>query len=755
MQIMPECTYDSAVPPLRRLLRLWRELPVAWVAALATTATVAPVHAQGAVALEPVEIVGIANRAGRLLDDVPATVSVITRDDIERRASFTLRDLLRYEPGVSIDNAPARFGLGNISIRGLDGNRVQMTLDGIRLPEGYRVGSFSNAMRNQLDLGLLQRVEVMRGPGSALYGSDALAGVVAFSTIGPRDLLRTNTTTGGVADLGYADASRNWQRGVAVAADIGALQGLVGYQRADGRETANRGTIDTLGTTRTTPNPQATDRESWLAKLVAPLRAGELRLTVDRYAQGIATDVRSLNPQSSRTISLDADDASLRERASVEADFANVASLARLRVLAYTQRSVTRDDTREVRANTTAVCLSAPGTVRCERDVQFRFAQREDGASIIGEIDRLGRWVIGAEAARIHTDEQRSGQQTNLDTGAISSVVGGEPLPTRDFPRSITDRVGVFVQNETVLGQRLTLIPALRYDRFRIEPQIDAIFASTNPGRGVIGLDDAALSPKLGALVRLTEGTTVNAQWASGFRAPPAADINIGLTNLPAGYTVIPNPDLKAERSHGFELGLRSRHANVEVTATAFDTRYTDLIVSRALLPCPADPRCVIGASGTFQSQNIARARIRGVEATALARLGGGWSMQAAAAQASGTDTAQNRPLNSIEPPRVTVGVSLDRPSFGAAAHITHAAAKTRIDTSAGTLFAPPSYTVIDLTASLQVTRHARVSFGVFNLLDRKYWLWSDLKSSLNPGATIDRYTQPGRNASVLLRASW
>jgi len=729
----------------------------ALAAAVITLVVGARAQAQQAALLEPVQIIGIAHRAGRSIDEAPPTVSVITRGDIERDVSFTLRDLLRYEPGVTIDNSPARFGLGSVNIRGLDGNRVQMLLDGIRLPEGYRVGSFSNATRNQLDLGLLQRVEIMRGPGSALYGSDALAGVVAFSTMDPRDLLsRRSAQTAAVADLGYAEANRGWQRGLAAAVDFGAAQGLLGYQRADGHATINQGSADLIGTTRTKPNPQDMDRENWLAKLVLPLRADrQVRVTVDRHAEGINTDVLSLNPQSSRTVSLTGADSALRERVSADVDLAGVASFARLRMLLYAQRSMTRDDTSEVRANTTAVCLSAPGTVRCQRDAQFRFQQREDGASVIGEIERAGRWVFGLEAARVHADEQRDGQQTNLNTGAVTKVVGGEPLPTRDFPRSTTDRIGAFVQDELAVTSRATLIPALRYDRFRVTPQLDSVFVAGNPGRSVVGIGDAAFSPKLGALIGVAEGTTLSAQWATGFRAPPATDINIGLSNLPAGYAVVPNPDLRAERSRGFELGVRGRYTHFDVTIAAFDTRYTDLIVSRAPLPCPADPHCVPGATGTFQSQNVIRARISGTEATVLARLGGGWSAQGALASTTGTDTARERPLNSIEPQRATVGLSYERAAFGAAAHVTHARAKTRIDTSAGALFAPPAYTLVDLTASLRIGTHARLSLGIFNLFDQKYWLWSDVRGVLNPGATIDRYTQPGRNASALLRANW
>lgn len=735
---------------------IWREAARAALGLVfASAAVTGDAVAQDALALrlERVQVIGIAHRAARLLDDVPTTASVITRSDIEQGASFSLRDLLRYEPGVTIDNAPARFGLGSVNIRGLEGNRVQMLIDGIRLPEGYRVGSFSNATRNQLDLGLLQRVEILRGPGSALYGSDALAGVLSFTTIDPGDLLAGRARAATI-DAGYGDANDSVHQGLAAATEIGALQALVGYQRSDGHETDNRGTVDVVGTARTTPNPQDNAREAWLAKLVMPLRGdGRWRVTYERHAQGIRTDVLSLNPQSSRTVSLSADDAALRERASADIEFANV-GIDRVRALVYTQRSVTRDDTREVRANTTAVCLSALGNVRCERDARFRFEQREDGASLLGELQALGRWVFGAEASRLRADELRDGRQTNLDTGAVTSVVGGEPLPTRDFPLSTTERFGLFAQDEIDVSRRVTLIPALRYERFRVTPQIDAIYATGNPGRAVVSNDDAAFSPKLGTLVRVAEGTTLSAQWATGFRPPPAADINIGLTNLPAGYTVVPNPDLKAERSRGVEVGLRLRRALFEFALTAFETRYADLIVSRAPLACPGDPACVPGATGTFQSQNISHARIRGAEGSGLARLGRGFSLHGAFAAAAGTDTARDRPLNTIEPARATLGLRYEQSRVDAALHLTHARAKSRIDTSAAALFATPAYTVVDLTASMRLGPHARLSLGVFNLLDRKYWLWSDVRNVLNPGATVDRYTQPGRNASALLRVS-
>ncbi|HXF46749.1 MAG TPA: TonB-dependent hemoglobin/transferrin/lactoferrin family receptor [Burkholderiaceae bacterium] len=720
----------------------------------AATPALARTEEQGATRLDRVLIVAAAHRAERQIDDVAPSLTVITRKDIETQASFTLRDLLRYEPGVSIDNAPARFGLGNIAIRGLDGNRVTLLVDGVRLPDSYKVGSFSLAGRNQLDLGLLQRVEILRGPGSALYGSDALAGVIAFRTVDPADVLAAGAPLAAVADAGYASASESWLGGLLVAARAGAFEGLVGHQRLAGHETENFGTNESLGAARTAPNPQDTRRESWLGKLILRSARGDAyRVTLDRHTTGVETNVLSLNPTSSKTVRLQADDRTQRERASFDIDSARVFGLDRLRVLAYTQRALTVNDTVDERANTTAACLSANGTVRCLREVSFTYQQRETGASLVGELDRFGRWVFGVEGARTHTDEKRDGQQTNLDTGVTTKTVGTETLPTRDFPLSTTDRIGVFVQNEFEPLADLTLVPALRYDRHKLKPEIDPIFAAGNPGRPVVAAEDDALSPKFGVLWKVAPPLTLTAQWSTGYRAPPASDINIGLTNLPSGYTVIPNPDLQPERSRGVELGVRGRHARVEYTLTAFETRYRNLIVSRAPLPCPGDPRCVPGATGTFQSQNVDRARVRGVEASGLFRFAGPWAAQAAYTKTRGDDTGRDRPLNSIEPARLVAGLFYDTPRFSAAAHVTHVEAKERIDTSAGTLFATPSFTTLDLNASVQLTRALRLSIAVLNVTDRKYWLWSDMKGVLNPGASVDRYTQPGRSFNALLRA--
>src|SRR6185436_1099686 len=105
------------------------------------------------------------------------------------------------------------------------------------------------------------------------------------------------------------------------------------------------------------------------------------RGTYDRYERRVTTDVLSLNPQSPKTESLVADDSARRERASLDVEALDWHGVERLTWLVYSQRSSTAQDTTEVRANTTAQCLSANGNVRCRRQASFTFVQEETGTS--------------------------------------------------------------------------------------------------------------------------------------------------------------------------------------------------------------------------------------------------------------------------------------------------------------------------------------------------------------------------------------
>ena len=222
-----------------------------------------------------------ATRSERAVADVPNTVSVIDREELDDRLVRDIKGLVRYEPGVTVTSSFGRFGLGGFRIRGLEGNRVRIQTDGIPVPDAFSIGSFSNANRNFVDLDTLKQVEIVRGPSSSLYGSDALGGVVSFITRDPSDYLDDGKDAYFGFRLGY-DGSWNGLFGNATAAFGGERwSGLVSVGHRQGQETENQGDIAGVGGARTLPNPQERDGRSLLTKLVfSPTEGQRFRLTV-------------------------------------------------------------------------------------------------------------------------------------------------------------------------------------------------------------------------------------------------------------------------------------------------------------------------------------------------------------------------------------------------------------------------------------------------------------------------------------------
>src|SRR5690606_20511994 len=134
------------------------------------------------------EIVVVAHKSQRARSEVAGNVTVVTADELRRDLATSLADAFRYEPGIDYESAGIRFGAEGLNVRGIGGNRVVLLVDGVPLGRQFAVGSFGNATRDFIDAGLVQRIEVLHGPASTLYGSDAIGGVVAVMTPEPADV---------------------------------------------------------------------------------------------------------------------------------------------------------------------------------------------------------------------------------------------------------------------------------------------------------------------------------------------------------------------------------------------------------------------------------------------------------------------------------------------------------------------------------------------------------------------------------------
>lgn len=748
-------------------------------AGFAALLTVASARAEDARPLElPIvaeleRIVVTATLNARALKDVASEVSVIDADEIDRRQVQDVADLVRYEPGVMATGSAigaGRFGSSGISIRGVGGNRVRIELDGIAIPDAFEIGSFSSAGRDLVDVDALKRVEIIRGAASSLYGSDALGGVVSYVTKDPTDYVGTDGGQFGSLKLLYDSANRgSAETGTWAAANPHHGLVLVATHR-DASALGNRGEVGSSDPTRTRPNPQDLSSNALLAKYVHAADSGRVdRVTFDGERGTVDTDVLSGRGYSSMTRALTTalygEDSRQRLRLAFDQSLPSSSALAdTLDWKAYAQLSEIGQDTFEDRATLTDVGAINPK----QRFRRFTFDQRVIGAEAVarkgfttGAIEHA--ITYGMDLSRTRTEEKRDGWQRDVTTGAISNVVSPDTFPVRDFPNSDTTAAALFAQDELRLaGGRLSLIPALRVDWYKLEPELDAIFAAGNPGVSPVGLDRISWSPKLGGIWRFDDTFSAFAQYAHGFRAPPYNDVNIGFTNLAFGYTSLPNPDLKPESSDGLEIGLRASGRIGWFSVSAYENRYRDFIESQAFVGEDPDSGLML-----FQSINLSRVKIRGAEARyglnfgAFAPALDGWSLKGSLASARGDDTTAHQPLVSIDPARAVLGIGWDRENWGAELIGTAVARKGRLpvetDPSASPqapLFNAPGYATLDLYAHWKPTPRIEVFGAVTNLGNRRYWNWGNV-AGFGESPTIDRYSAAGRALRVGVRANF
>lgn len=714
-----------------------------------------------AAATEFDRVVVTATRTERPIADVPNTVDLIGRERMDALIVRDLRDLFRYEPGITVTSGFGRFGIGGVRVRGLDGNRVRMLVDGIPVSDAFSIGSFSNANRNFVDLDTLKRVEVVRGPSSALYGSDALGGTVSFITKDPSDYLRGDDRAYLGLKFGYRGEDNGLFAGATGAFGGPRWSGLVSVGQRQGQERENQGTVGGTGSARTRPNPQETDGRSLLSRLVfAPGQGQRFRLTVEGNEDGTRTNLLTnvgfqalTRATNTRVV---ADDHQTRARVSLahEWDDLGTAFADSMDWQVYRQQSETTQDTLEQRT-------LPPPTLRDIRARSFNFDQRTDGlqANFRKSIEAGGAvhdLAYGLDLSRTRTRQKRDGLRTFPLTGVQTPVMSPDVFPVRDFPNSTTTVAALYVQDEIALaGGALRLVPAVRVDRYDLSPQVDNIFREDNPGVATTGLTETAVSPKLGAVWHFAPQWSLFGGYARGFRAPPYNDVNIGFTNVQFGYTAIANPGLKSETSDGLEAGLRFSGRAAYAGLTTYYNRYDDFIQSLAVVGFDPVRQLTI-----FQSRNVAEATIYGVELKAGASLGEladgleGWSVQGAAAWSRGNNDTDGVPLDSVDPPTATLGLRYDRDAWGAELAGRFVRQRDRVSDPA--LYTQPGHGVLDVYAHWTLAPGARIDIGVTNLGDRKYSYAGDVAlSALASSASLDRFTAPGRSVSASFSAAW
>lgn len=618
-------------------------------------------------------VVTSARGVGEATFDIPEPLSVTTRADIDARPYRLLPQVFREEPGVLLQQTTT--AQTSPIIRGFTGQSNVYLVDGVRLnAASWRSGPSQYSA--WIDSSVVNRIEVVRGPASVQYGSDALGGTINVRTLAP------SFTSGGVhvggevqVDAGSADRSAGGQASLAVAGRtaafrFGGVSERVGDMRPGGGIDSHAAVTRFLGLPSTVAGTRLSDSgfEQSGVFVAGRIRAGQTSHISTLYLHENQTGAN-------RYDRVGGGDGLYRSGfVPQHLDFG---------LLRYTRSGAGPFD--ELSA-TFSVNRQADGRFEQTRPTAVLDQQRALSTVFGYQLDARRR-VRGHElqAGAEFYDESiaASREQVNPVTGAIA--------PNRpDIPdRTTYGNLGVFVQDTiNLVPGRVMLRGGLRYGRFTFA-------TSADPAFGVIDerlvAHDVTFSA--GALIAVTNNIHATFNVGRGFRAPNAADLgNTGLTGgsglevTPSraqslgGYvatstatgavsTGTPVPSLGPEVLYSFEPGVKLRVGRFAASFSAFDLEYLDSIQRRAIVfgtnvvGSAISGHTIVRQDATglaYIAQdsrpiatrvNLDHARLLGFDADAVAQIGSRWSARAFFSLTNGRLLGTNEYLRRMPPP--------------------------------------------------------------------------------------------------------
>lgn len=686
-----------------------------------------------------------ATRQPRTIENIAGTVSLISMEDIEKEMVDDLDDIARFQPGVSM-NKNARGGNQGFTIRGIGGNRVLNVIDGVRGTDiyfGYGKDSF--------EMDNLQSVQIVRGPASVLYGADAMGGAVIFTTKTARDYVNSDSGSYFNVRSMASDADDQYKTGATAAFQNGDVGLIAQFTQRNWNEHEVNGSGKV--------NPQDGNSDGILLKGFWDISDNQ-RLSISLESVEQEADF-ILESDLGRSVSSSLGyDQTERERIGFEYVLERDSGLFDdLQILFNVQDTDASQRTIQNRTSFSFVNPRNPrsfGGAAAIRDTMFEFDQETTALNVnlrksLSSGSLTHSFAYGFNFDETDTERPRDRFDRNVATGTVSREISAFPMapaevfPNKSFPDTTTKRWGIYLQDEIQISDSgLTIIPGVRYDRYDMEANVDALLDGTNLVAGfgypVEDFDDGEVSLSLGALYDLDDTYSLFGQYAEGYRAPNFNEANQAFVNLGFGYAVLPNPEIDAESSDSVELGIRADYENAFLSLSIFSNNYEDFISSN-----------FIGREGEislYQNQNIQDVEIQGAELLSYFYLNNEWRVRASVAYARGDNETDDVPIDTVDPLTVVAGLRYDNANgnWGGELLVTAVDKKDRV--SSDSVVQPDNYTIVDLIADWELGDSLSLRLGVFNLFDEEYAHWQNIQglNAVSSADTIANAYQPGMN---------
>ena len=548
-------------------------------------------------------VVVTASRTAEDKSGTPRAISVVDLTTLYEHAARTTPESLLDAAGVFLQKTS--HGSGAPYVRGLIGNQVLVLIDGVRLNNAtYRYGP--NQYLATIDPRVLARIEVVRGPGSVMFGSDAMGGVINLVTRQPAVVadgvqrsiqVDAKVMSAGMEQSGRVSASLRSRR-AAIGAGV-TLQsfgdviagGSLGARRPSGygQIAADAGMLIQATTNQTVAFSYQFDRQDDVPRWDQIAQRG-----YSRY---------SFAPQ---------------ERQLAYAKWRLSTNHDQLRTITAT---VSFQRTRERRD----ILRTGSAASTLEQDTVGTIGLSLDAA---GRLTRNLTWVAGAES--YHDDVASWRRDTTIDTG---SVVDRRGL----YPDGATAGSAAVFGRASWSRGRWRVDGGTRISSFDVAAH-DQTFSDISVERAA-AVSEAGLTYRVSGLVQLVGNV------AQSFRAPNIDDVST-LGRFDFGVEV-PSPDLDPERGLTIEGGVRLTGARAGASVVAYRMNLSDLIDR---IPSTFDGLSVWEGQRVYRKSNVGDAVVRGVETEAEWNVSASFAVSAHATYTHGHNETQDVPMRRIPP---------------------------------------------------------------------------------------------------------
>ena len=639
-------------------------------------------------------IVVTATRGPRAVSRIPQPVSVVGRQDLVRRIPNTVTDLFRALPGLDVTGVG--INQGRPQIRGQRGQRILLLEDGLRLNNFRRQQDFGE-LPALVDVTGVERVEVVRGPASVLYGSDAIGGVVNIITRTPEE-----DGVHGTASLKYGDVEAQKTGSARVYGRFGSFTLRAGgtvreadpylapggtfgeIELEDETTVLNSGVTDRALDVRFGWEPAG--RHSFFGKLERydADDAGFGSVDPERYDPG-APSIDITYP--SQTWS--------KLTAGWLGQELGTALADQVQLLAYGQ-----DNERDLHLGfSMALAPGADMKILNRNFTDVRTYGMRAEARKLATPDLL--LTYGVDVVR----ERAEGKDLNTTT-----ITGFGPEPIVDssdrpqLPESQYTTFGLFAQGEVEVTERFSFVAGGRYQSANARTFATEGLEDQQP----VDITDGTFVAAVNSLFDLGGGFSLVGSVGRAFRSPNLIERFFdGPTPEGSGYQVR-NPELKPETSLNVDVGVRYRVDRVALEAFAFRNEIRDGIRIEPLMNPDGSPQQVDGMNA-YRNTNVDELVFRGVELGAQVPLVGGLGAEGSYSWMEAEDALnEENPVGESFNSKVSGTLRYQHPSdrFWAAWEVRHNGERKDVelgDNVIGEVL--PSFTVQNLRAGVTLFR--------------------------------------------------